>query len=192
MKIEKWQKILLSMVFLYIAAAICVLTNKGICTSIFFTSFCRLDSRFLWMIGPVILFTILVLLWGKELASQSKKIKIIAMISLSFFAIFVLGYSLQTTFFPDICNEATAKKFIFGKLDETKGKNWNSNLSMNKEEFFYRTFDDIYNTGSITYDGYKICHIRNKIFQFGKESQDIYYYYDSYLKKYIEFKPEDY
>ena len=184
MDIDKWKKILLSIVLVYSAVAVGVLIDKDVCGFIFFNSFCRLDSRFLYVVGPVILIAVLVWLWGKELVAQSKNVKVIVIIILLIFCVFILGRSLQTTFFPDKCNEVTAKEFIFDKLEKERGKNWDSNLGMGRNEFFKESFIDIYDTGRRTYQGYKICHVKNNVF-FG--AKDFYYYYDSNKKKYIEY-----
>ncbi len=187
MKIEKWQKVVLSIGLVYIAVAMIVLTNRDICTSMFFTSFCSLDSRYLWGLGPVILLILLAILWGKELAAHSKKVKFTAMAIFFILIVAVLGCSLQTAFFPDRCNNATAKEFIFSKLERVRGKNWNLGLGMSKNEFFHRTFEDVYDTGRKTLYGYRVCHVKNKIFQFGEGAQELYYYYDPNTGNYVEY-----
>lgn len=187
MKIEKWQKILLSILLIYIASTIIVLSSKDICLSMFFSSFCGSGNRFLWVICPAVLLTVLVLLWGKEVMAHPKQLKISAGIGVFVLILFIIGYYLQPALFPDRCNEQTAKIFIFDELEKLYGTDWESRLNMNKREFFQGTFGDIYDTGRKTYGGYRICHIKNKIFRFGDGAQEIYYYYDYKNKKYIKY-----
>lgn len=184
MKIKNWQKIFLSLVFIYVVIIILVLANHDICTSIFFSSFCNLDNRYLWCIMPAFLFIILMFVWGKEISARANFIKTSSFIMVPITVITFLFYSFRGEIFPDRCNKATAKMFIFSELKQMNMKS--SRVLDNKNEFFEWAYSDIYDTG-ITYYGYNVCQIKNNIFQFGNGSRYIYYYYDPILRKHLRY-----